>query len=252
MKHGRKYRYYVSAPMVRDAKANPDGYRIPAADLERIVIQTVAARLRDRKWLSSVSNLQANVSGFGKLADSASIIAMEVDQQATRNSGILNKFMIRIDVSKKIIKLTIDAAALINLLVPAESSSHPLEPMKGPHCVELTIAGQFLSCGKEVRLVIGNDDKAKIDKRLLREIVQARQWFADLSSGRISSIADLSRKSGYNAAHVSRRISLAFLAPDVTHLIATGTQPLSLTPERLKRACPLPVSWEEQRALLLD
>lgn len=251
-KHGRKYRYYVSAPMVRDAKANPEGSRIPAADLERIVIQTVAARLRDRKWLSSISNLQANVSGFGKLADSASILAIEVDQQATRNSGILNKFVNRIDVSKKIIKLTVDAAALINLLVPAESGSDPLEPMERQHCVELIIAGQFLRCGKEVRLVIGNDDKAKIDKRLLREVVQSRKWFEDLSSGRISSIAELARKSGCNAAHVSRRISLAFLAPHVTNLIVSGTQPLSLTPERLKQACPLPVSWDDQRALLLD
>jgi len=208
--------------------------------------------LRDQKWLSSISNVQANVSGFGKRAEAASILANEVDQQATRNSEILNKFVTRINVSKKTIKLTIDAAALINLLVPAESSADPLVPMEGSNCVVLSIAGQFLRCGKEVRLVIGNDYNGKIDKRLMREIVQARQWFADLSSGRISSIADLARKSGCNAAHVSRRISLALLAPDVTNLIVSGTQPLSLTPERLKHACPLPVSWEEQRALLLD
>ena len=159
--------------------------------------------------------------------------------------------MTRIDVSKKTIKLTIDAAALINFLVPTESSSDPLELMEG-HCVELTIAGQFLRCGKEVRLVIGNDDEAKINKRLLRDIVQARKWFEDLSSGRASGIAELARRSGCNAAHVSRRISLAFLAPDVTNLIVSGTQPLSLTPERLKQACPLPVSWDDQRALLVD
>ncbi|MEQ1515463.1 MAG: recombinase family protein [Usitatibacteraceae bacterium] len=251
-KHGRKYRYYVSATKVRDAKSNPEGYRIPAADLERIVTQTIAAQLRDRKWLSSISNVQANVSEFGKLANSANILAMVVDRQATRNSGILNKFVTRIDISKKTIKLTIDIAALIDLLVPTEASSNPLKPREEQHCVDLTIAGQFLRCGKEVRLVIGSDDKAKIDKRLLREIVQTRKWFEDLSSGRIDSIAELARKSGCNAAHVSRRISLAFLAPDVTSLIVSGTQPTSLTPERLKQACPLPVSWDDQRALLLD
>jgi site-specific DNA recombinase len=251
-KHGRKYRYYVSAPMIRDAKSNPEGYRIPASDLEKIVTQTVATRLRDRKWLSSISDLQADVSGFGKLADTANILAMEVDQQTTRNSGILNKFVIRIDVSKKTIKLKIDAAALNNLLVPTDPGSRPLGPSDDQHCVELIIAGQFLRCGKEVRLIIGNDDKANIDKRLLREIVQARKWFDDLSSGRANGIAELARRSGCNAAHVSRRISLAFLAPDVTNLIVSGTQPLSLTPERLKQACPLPVSWDDQRALLLD
>ena len=70
-KKGRKYHYYVSAPMIRDAKANPQGFRIPAPDLEKIVTQSIAARLRDRHWLSSEFNLHANVSGFGKLADSA-------------------------------------------------------------------------------------------------------------------------------------------------------------------------------------
>lgn len=160
--------------------------------------------------------------------------------------------MTRIDVSKKTIKLTIDAAGLNNLLVPADPGSGSLEPTDNRQCVELTIAGQFLRCGKEVRLIIGNDDKANIDKRLLREIVQARKWFEDLSSGRASSIAELARKSGCNAAHVSRRISLVFLAPDITELIVSGTQPLTLTTERLKQACPLPVSWDDQRALLLD
>ena len=46
-------------------------------------------------------------------------------------------------------------------------------------------------------------------------------------------------------------ISLAFLAPDIVETIIDGMQPMSLTPERLKKACPLPASWEEQRAFLL-
>ncbi len=87
--------------------------------------------------------------------------------------------------------------------------------------------------------------------RLIRDIVQARQWLADLIGGRASGIADLARRSACNAAHVSRRISLALLAPDVVEMILSGTQPVQLTPERLKQACPLPVSWDEQRALLL-
>lgn len=79
-KKGRKYRYYVSAPMIRDAKANPNGFRIPAPDLEKIVIELLAARLRDRKWLSSVFDLHADVSGFGKLTDAAAVFATEVEQ----------------------------------------------------------------------------------------------------------------------------------------------------------------------------
>ena len=44
-------------------------------------------------------------------------------------------------------------------------------------------------------------------------------------------------------------ISLAFLAPDIVETIIDGMQPMSLTPEGLKKACPLPASWEEQHAV---
>jgi site-specific DNA recombinase len=89
------------------------------------------------------------------------------------------------------------------------------------------------------------------DKRLIRDIIQARQWFADLVAGRAGGIADLARRSACNASHVSRRITLAVLAPDIVEMILSGTQPIDLTPERLKQACPLSVSWGEQRAQLL-
>ena len=147
--------------------------------------------------------------------------------------------------------MSIDIAAVHHHLVPPDHDPPQLAPAE--QYFDLVIAGQFLRCGKEVRLVIGNDteSRVKIDKRLIREIVQARQWFADLVAGRASGIADLARRSACNAAHVSRRISLAFLAPDITEMIVSGAQPLELTPEHLKQACPLPVSWDEQRALLL-
>lgn len=150
-KRGRKYHYYVSAPMIRDAKANPNGFRVPAPDLEKIVIEAIAARLRDRKWLSSTFDLHANVSGFGKLTTAATVLATELEQQATLNSGILNKIVRRIEVSKKVIKVSVDIAAVYRHLAPPDLGSPQLADMP---CVELAIAGRFLRCGKEVRLVI--------------------------------------------------------------------------------------------------
>ena len=237
--------------MTRDAKANPQGFRIPAPDLEKIVTQSIATRLRDRHWLSSTLDLHADVSGFGTLTDAAAALAIEVGQQSTCRSGILSRIIRRVEVGKKVIKVSIDIAAVHQHLVPPNHDSLQFTPVE--QLAEVVIAGQFLRCGKEVRLVIGGDTEARanIDKRFIREIVQARRWFADLAAGRASGIADLARRSGCNAAHVSRRISLAFLAPDVTEMILSGTQPLELTPERLKQACPLPVSWDEQRTLLL-
>jgi len=77
--------------------------------------------------------------------------------------------------------------------------------------------------------------------------LRARRWFAALSSGSVPTIAALARADRCSASYISLKISLVFLAPD----ILDGTQPASLTPERLKKASPIPVNWQEQRALLL-
>ena len=43
---------------------------------------------------------------------------------------------------------------------------------------------------------------------------------------------------------------LAFLAPDLVQRIARGEQPMSLDSKRLLKAVPLPLDWDQQRALL--
>jgi site-specific DNA recombinase len=251
-KNGRKYRYYVSATMIRDAKANSSGLRIPAPDLEKIVVKAIAIHLRDQKWLAGSFDIQSHISAFSKFCEVAAALAKEVDQQATINTSVLDHIIKRIEVDKKLIKVSIDAEGLRGLLVGLKTELATFAPVEPT--LNITIAGQFLRCGKEVRLVVGDNKVAlpNIDKRLVREIVQARHWFEDLKAGRAKGIADLARKSRCSAAHVSRRISLAFMAPDIVEKIIFGSQPLELTSERIKKACPLPVSWDEQRALLLS
>jgi hypothetical protein len=53
-------------------------------------------------------------------------------------------------------------------------------------------------------------------------------------------------------SYVSRLLSIALLAPDIVKRILTGDHAATLTPERLRKACPLPARWENQRAMLLD
>ena len=68
---------------------------------------------------------------------------------------------------------------------------------------------------------------------------------------RAASIAELAKRENCSAPHISLKISLTFLAPDIVQSIIDGTQPRMLTLERLKKACLLPISWEEQRVILL-
>ena len=88
--------------------------------------------------------------------------------------------------------------------------------------------------------------------KLVEMVVLARSWFAQLLSGKRTSIGDVAKKSGIDRTYISRLITLAFLAPDIVERIATGDHVPTLTPERLRKACPLPQRWDEQRALILS
>jgi hypothetical protein len=118
----------------------------------------------------------------------------------------------------------------------------------------INVAAQALRCGKDERLVIGTvDGRAREpDQRLIWLVADACRWFGDLRAGRRRTIAEIATREGREVSQVSRTISLAFLAPEIVTMILDGRQPATLTPERLKAACPLPLRWHEQSKLLLS
>ena len=89
------------------------------------------------------------------------------------------------------------------------------------------------------------------DPALIGLLADAHRWFEDLRSGKAASIAEIAARERRQVSHVSRTLSLAFLAPDIVETILAGEQPITLTPERLKARRALPLDWEEQRHLLL-
>ena len=66
----------------------------------------------------------------------------------------------------------------------------------------------------------------------------------------IPSVGDLVKHHGIDQGDVSRRLPLAFLAPDIIEAILGGRQPIELTAARMMRIRDLPLSWAEQRQRL--
>lgn len=64
-------------------------------------------------------------------------------------------------------------------------------------------------------------------------------------------LTELARQQGKCRKHLSQLIELSCLAPDIVEMVLAGKQPVSLTFSKL-RSNPLPLSWSEQRALLLE
>ncbi len=108
--------------------------------------------------------------------------------------------------------------------------------------------------GVEMRLVLHGGEKgssdARIDPALVKAIVRGRQWFEELASGRVQSIAEIAKAEGVTDRYVAHLIPLAFLAPDIVARVLCGTQPVDLTTEELTKRIDLPLAWTEQRALM--
>ncbi len=63
---------------------------------------------------------------------------------------------------------------------------------------------------------------------------------------KVKSIADLARLEGVNRGWISNQMALAFLAPDIVHSILAGSQPVSLTLDRMIEISAIS-NWSEQK-----
>jgi DNA invertase Pin-like site-specific DNA recombinase len=255
VKAGRRYRYYTSAPMVRGS--DDKGVRVPAPDIERLVLRALAGHLSDPQWLATIAGI-ADFSHLTKTIEAGKRLALSTDKQQMGTSEdfqpkAVAAFIERIELGHDSAVLDINHEALAEALEIAEPSRiAKLTDDDGP--IKIIVPMQLKRCGKQVRLILGEvTSKTRLpDADLVQLVHDGHRWFDDLRSGRAATVAAIAKRDREQVSHVSRNLSLAFLAPDITGMILTGRQPVTLTPERLKAARPLPLDWNEQRAILLD
>ena len=120
--------------------------------------------------------------------------------------------------------------------------------------MNIVINSHLLRCGKQVKLILGSciDEPREANAKLVEMIAKPRRWYEGLTSGTYPTLRAISNEENLDKSYVRRLLSLAFLAPDIVERILTGDHAATLTPERLRKACPLPIRWEDQRAMLID
>jgi site-specific DNA recombinase len=256
VKSGRRYRYYTSAPLVR-GNADGNGIRVPAPDLERLVTTTIADHLADPQWLAEIAG-GAEFSQLTRIIGSAQRLSQSIgkpdsDAQEELQLKTIPQFIERIEVGHDSVTIAINRAALDEALEVAELDGIASRTDCN-ESIEITVPTRLQRCGKQVRLILGeiSSRTRSPDGDLVQLVRDGHRWFEDLRSGRVATIAAIAKRDRQQVSHISRNLSLAFLAPDITEMILTGRQPITLTPERLKAARPLPLDWNEQRILLLN
>jgi hypothetical protein len=92
--------------------------------------------------------------------------------------------------------------------------------------------------------------KPQPDRTLVKALARAWRWQRMLDDGVYASVSEIGDTESIGKSYVSRILRLALLAPGIVEEILDGHADRPLMLEQVER--PLPASWEEQRARILE
>jgi DNA invertase Pin-like site-specific DNA recombinase len=245
-KQGRRYRYYIA----RDPESRT-GWRLPAKAIEAVVLDGIAAFLKDRHRLIEVFGLStAAVQEIEAALPRAGQLSAELQSaNPVHQRALLLELVDRIVVTRQHVRIVLRLNGLLSRL--GVSEGEPADDPHAPQGVSIDLPVAFKRRGVETKLVIaGKRETAAPDRALVAAVTSAHRWFAELASGEVGSVKELAARHRVDKGDVSRILPLAFLAPDIVEAILEGSQPVELTAYRLKRLRQLPCLWSEQRRLL--
>jgi site-specific DNA recombinase len=259
VKKGTRYRYYVSRSLIIGAaKDRSKGRRIPAANLESLVITRLRTFLADQgAILDAIRDEHADGAGQKRLIGRGREIAEELGALAPdRIRALLMALLSRVDIRPDRVEITIRRSFLVQLLCAvhsiASSTAAGKPDSESDDIVKLTVKARLQRVGREMRMLVENsDDQANADPGLLRIVARAHDIQARLMQDTELSVHMIARQERVSANYLYRLLRIPSLAPDIVTAIINGKNPPQLTAKKLMRLTPqIPVGWSEQRKLL--
>ncbi|MBY0224982.1 MAG: recombinase family protein [Hyphomicrobium sp.] len=251
MKKGRRYRYYVSSQLISGARSDhAKGWRIPAGDIEVLVLDRIHA------FLASDRDLGEALSCFD-LDASAVRSAIAKASQLVEGWANLPPIKLRELLRTVVETITVDDERVVASLKPRELATillgekGNLPEARQPGAIELTIDAKLRRAGKGIRLVVAGGVAEKPNAQMIALLRDAHATREALLSGRDETIDAMSRRLGINRDILSAQMRLTYLAPDIVRALVLGQPAEGLTPAGLLSRCKdLPHDWQEQRAAL--
>jgi site-specific DNA recombinase len=222
-KHGVRYRYYVSHALIQGRRHQSGTVsRVPAAEIEDLVLQEVRQNLASRNSENVPLDQQAVIAQIDKITVAREAIEIKLlETEPTSTNAIPGKRKIKETQSSTSNKISVSWTA------PAFVAVKGI--VYAPHTTDPTLT----SDARET---------------LLNAIAKARHWIDDITSGSVKSFADIATKEKKVERHIRLLAPLAFVAPSIVQSIIEGTAPANLTVTELAKSSVH--SWRRQHHLL--
>ena len=234
----KRYWYYTTAVSVSENKTEIE--RLPADEIERVVMNALNERLADMRWLADQIN--------GQVGETTAVCILRTIEQRVVEDDMTNvdaqsqdflSIIDRIDTHKDRLVVSLNLAAITE----PEAAHTPI-----PANFEIPFQRRQNGCAKPI--VIAAEQVPQQDPDLIALVADARRWASELLEGRASSIQMITEREGLRSGWVSRILPLAWLAPDISMAILEGRQPPHLTAKTLRALPELPIDWSEQQRIL--
>lgn len=256
VKKGTRYRYYISRHLVTGAKSDrSNGQRIPAKNLEHLVINRIQSFFADSSEISNLAKqLSLRAPDQKRLADAAQELsaAWEAQPSAALHQ-LLWQIITRVQVHADRIDVAMNPQRIKQMLLHDADQQQELKPSSIDELEPITIIirTRLKRTGKELKFVVeGKATSTQHDPNLIRLLVRARKIGSSLFDAGSQNLEEIAREQDLNPSYAARLIRLNFLAPDIVVAILDGKQPTELTAGKLMADTRLPLNWKDQRVAL--
>jgi site-specific DNA recombinase len=265
VKKGTRYRYYISRRLITGSDAvqsqgHSDGQRLPASNLEALVIGRVRAFLGDPVEVLNAISLGVNdAPAQRRLRDAAAALSAQWGGMPMEWARDLTRaIIVRAQVHMDRISLELDAARLVKRLIDrgmgeggSGLKSQAVDEGDGDHVIKLNIPARLKRTGKEMRFIVeGGANSVPTDMTLIRLLIRARKIGRRLIETGAATLEEIAQQESVTTSYVTRLLRLTFLAPDIVAAILAGSQPPELTANKLMADTRVPLDWRVQRTAL--
>jgi DNA invertase Pin-like site-specific DNA recombinase len=225
-KNGKRLRYYISRRLVTErSKAHPDAWRLPAEQLEGLLIEIVKQHL----WQSDAAASMTTVVTAVEITCIASGLSrINKPQQIFELIGC-------VDLKSGSLRLQLNVEKLAVLLALPETQIR-LEAL------DIEVPFQMRRRGVELKLHLGDAPK-EIDITLIQNIAKAKKWLGMVIEGQ--TLTEIAEAEGVSKRRIQAVIELALLSPRTLDAIIAGHQPIGMTSDYLIKT-GFSAKWSEQ------